>query len=126
MDGRGPGSRPLRALVLDTDGVLLDAAGLLAVIVDGEDAARLGLAGKPDPVLCLWAAALLGIRPQETVVAEDALAGVEAACCGGFGLAVGVDRTPLRSAAGPLREQGADLVVPDFTTLARRVWGERG
>ncbi|MFF8603096.1 HAD family hydrolase [Streptomyces sp. NPDC015232] len=101
-------------------------AGLLAVIVDGEDAARLGLAGKPDPALFLRAAALLGSRPQETAVVEDALAGVEAARRGGFGLVVGVDRTPLRRTAALLREQGADLVVPDLTTLVRSVWGERG
>ncbi|MFI8437874.1 HAD family hydrolase [Streptomyces sp. NPDC079020] len=101
-------------------------AGLLAVIVDGEDAARLGLAGKPDPALFLRAAALLGSSPQVTAVAEDALAGVEAARRGGFGLVVGVDRTPLRCTAALLREQGADLVVPDLTTLVRSVWGERG
>ncbi|WP_030690702.1 HAD family phosphatase [Streptomyces globisporus] len=101
-------------------------AGLLAEIVDGEDAARLGLAGKPDPALFLRAAALLGSDPGETAVVEDALAGVQAARRGGFGLVVGVDRTPLRSAAGPLREQGADLVVPDLTTLVRSVWGGSG
>ncbi|WMX44013.1 HAD-IA family hydrolase [Streptomyces roseicoloratus] len=100
--------------------------GLLAGVVDGEDAARLGLAGKPDPALFLRAAALLGSRPQDTAVAEDALAGVAAARRGGFGLVVGVDRTPLRQAAAPLREHGADLVVPDLATLVRRVWGERG
>ncbi|MFE7580225.1 HAD family hydrolase [Streptomyces gardneri] len=101
-------------------------AGLLAVIVDGEDAARLGLAGKPDPALFLRVAGLLGSRPQETVLAEDALAGVEAARRGGFGLVVGVDRTPLGRAAAALRGRGADLVVPDLTTLVRSVWGEHG
>ncbi|MFH8838415.1 HAD family hydrolase [Streptomyces sp. NPDC017868] len=100
--------------------------GLLAVIVDGEDAARLGLVGKPDPAIFLQAAALLGSRPQETAVVEDALAGVVAARRGGFGLVVGVDRTSLRRTAALLREQGADLVVPDLTTLVRSVWGERG
>ncbi|MFF0557984.1 HAD family hydrolase [Streptomyces sp. NPDC004266] len=99
--------------------------GLLAVIVDGEDAARLGLAGKPDPALFLRAAGLLGSRPRGTAVVEDALAGVEAARRGGFGLVVGVDRTPLRRAAARLREKGADLVVPDLMTLIRSVWGER-
>ncbi|WP_189833147.1 HAD family hydrolase [Streptomyces zaomyceticus] len=101
-------------------------AGVLTVIVDGEDAARLGLAGKPDPALFLRAADLLDSRPQETAVAEDALAGVEAARRGGFGLVVGVDRTALRRTAALLREQGADLVVPDLTTLVRSVWGDHG
>ncbi|MFE7598335.1 HAD family hydrolase [Streptomyces sp. NPDC057494] len=101
-------------------------AGVLTVIVDGEDAAGLGLAGKPDPALFLRAAGLLDSRPQETAVAEDALAGVEAARRGGFGLVVGVDRTPLRRTAALLREQGADRVVPDLTTLVRSVWGDHG
>ncbi|MFE5912544.1 HAD family hydrolase [Streptomyces wedmorensis] len=101
-------------------------AGLLAVIMDGEDIARLALAGKPDPALFLHAAAALGRRPQETAVAEDALAGVEAARRGGFGLVVGVDRTPLRRTADLLRQQGADLVVPDLATWVRSVWGEHG
>ncbi|MDV9186719.1 HAD-IA family hydrolase [Streptomyces sp. SR27] len=108
---------------------LIHGAGLgslLTVIVDGGDAARLGLAGKPDPALFLRAAGLLGSRPRETAVVEDALAGVEAARRGGFGLVVGVDRTPLRSTTALLREQGADLVVPDLTTLVGSVWGERG
>ncbi|MER6098612.1 HAD-IA family hydrolase [Streptomyces sp. NPDC001728] len=108
---------------------LIQGAGLgslLTVIVDGGDATRLGLAGKPDPALFLRAAGLLGTRPRETAVVEDALAGVEAARRGGFGLVVGVDRTPLRRTAALLRDQGADLVVPDLTSLVRSVWGERG
>ncbi|MFE0653508.1 HAD family hydrolase [Streptomyces sp. NPDC059534] len=108
---------------------LIRAAGLagsLTVIVDGEDAARLGLAGKPDPALFLRAADLLDSPPRETAVAEDALAGVEAARRGGFGLVVGVERTSLRRSAALLREQGADLVVPDLTTLVRSVWGDHG
>ncbi|MGW5782277.1 hypothetical protein [Streptomyces sp. NPDC003863] len=42
VDGRGPGSRPLRALVLDTDGVWLairvpaSPAGPLAVVLPGD------------------------------------------------------------------------------------------
>ncbi|GGU95356.1 hydrolase [Streptomyces litmocidini] len=101
-------------------------AGLLTVTVDGEDAARLRLPGKPDPALFLRAADLLGSSPRETAVVEDAIAGIEAARRGGFGLVAGVDRTPLRRTTALLREQGADLVVPDLTTLVRSVWGEGG
>ncbi|WP_031002284.1 HAD family hydrolase [Streptomyces sp. NRRL F-5727] len=107
---------------------LLGAAGLdrlLAAVVDGEDAARLGLAGKPDPALFRNAAGLLGVGPQDTAVVEDALAGVRAGRRGGFGLVVGVDRTPDGRGAAALREQGADLVVPDLATLVRIVWGDR-
>ncbi|MFM9373587.1 HAD family hydrolase [Streptomyces sp. Da 82-17] len=105
---------------------LLNAHALdrfFAALVDGVDAARLHLPGKPDPALFLHAAAVLGSRPEETAVVEDAQAGVRAAHRGGFGLVVGVDRTPDRRATAPLREQGADLVVPDLQTLAMTVWG---
>ncbi|MFD7974683.1 HAD family hydrolase [Streptomyces sp. NPDC059071] len=107
---------------------LITAAGLgpyLAAVVDGGDAARLGLPGKPDPALFLHATGLLGAAPSRTAVVEDALAGVRAARHGGFGLVVGVDRTPGGHDAAALREQGADLVVADLAALVREVWGER-
>lgn len=108
---------------------LLRAAGLdrvLTTVVDGEDAARLGLAGKPDPGLFLHAAVLLGTRPGNTAVVEDALTGVAAARRGYFGLVVGVDRTPDRRHAARLREEGADLTVPDLGAWVRSVWGGSG
>lgn len=107
----------------------LDVTGLhhfLAAVVDGEDAARIGLAGKPDPALFLHAAGLLGTDPGHTAVVEDALAGVRAGRRGGFCLVVGLDRTADAHATPDLRGEGADLVVPDLVTLVRSVWGERG
>ncbi|MFF9912339.1 HAD family hydrolase [Streptomyces sp. NPDC013457] len=107
---------------------LLAAAGLgrfLAVVVDGEDTARLGLAGKPDPALFLHAAGLLGIRPQDSVLVEDAVAGVTAARRGNFGLVAGLDRTPDRRNTSRLREEGADTVAPDLVALVEQVWGAR-
>ncbi|MEU2508976.1 HAD-IA family hydrolase [Streptomyces sp. NPDC007863] len=105
---------------------LLASAGtdrLLTTVVDGADAARLGLEGKPDPALFLHAAHALGVRPQECAVVEDALAGVLAGRRGRFGLVVGVDRTSDRHAAGAMREQGAHLVVTDLMELVEAVWG---
>ncbi|MER7950576.1 HAD-IA family hydrolase [Streptomyces sp. NPDC096079] len=107
---------------------LLAAAGLdrfLDVVVDGEDAARLALAGKPDPALFLHAAGLLALRPRDTAVVEDALAGVTAARGGRFGLVAGVDRSPDGRHTRRLREAGADTVVPDLVALVERVWGGR-
>ncbi|MFF0433822.1 HAD family hydrolase [Streptomyces sp. NPDC004327] len=107
---------------------LITAAGLdpyLAAVVDGQDAARLGLAGKPDPALFLHAAAILGTSPGDTAVVEDALAGVRAARRGGFGLVVGIDRTADGHGGAALREQGADLVVADLAALVHGVWGDR-
>jgi alpha,alpha-trehalase len=89
-------------------------AGLFDVEVDGVEADRLGLAGKPDPALFLEAARRLGVAPGRAAVVEDALAGVEAGRRGGFGLVVGVDRS---GQAAALAERGADLVVDDLGRL---------
>ncbi|MFE3461144.1 HAD family hydrolase [Nocardiopsis aegyptia] len=96
---------------------VLAAAGvdaLFDVRVDGVDAARLDLAGKPAPDLFLEAARRLGTPPGHTAVVEDSLAGVEAGRRGGFALVVGVDRT---GQAAALAERGADVVVPDLGEL---------
>src|ERR671929_35619 len=47
-------------------------------IVDGKVAARESLKGKPAPDTFIYAARKLGVEPEEAVVFEDALAGVEA------------------------------------------------
>ena len=39
---------------------------------------------KPDPVVFLKAAEMLGVEPSEAVVVEDALSGIDAAIAGGF------------------------------------------
>jgi alpha,alpha-trehalase len=85
---------------------------LFDVRVDGLDAARLGLPGKPDPAVFLEAAARLGVAPDHALVVEDAVAGVEAGRAGGFGLVVGVDRT-----SHPESLAAAHLVVPDLADL---------
>jgi alpha,alpha-trehalase len=89
--------------------------GLFDAEVDGVEAARLGLAGKPDPALFLEAARRLGVAPARAAVVEDAIAGVEAGRRGGFGLVVGVDRA---GQAAALAEHGADVVVADLGQLA--------
>ncbi len=84
------------------------------VRVDGELAAKLGLAGKPHPDPFLTAAKLLAVDPSDTVVLEDATSGVAAGKAGGFGLVVGVNR---HDDAQALREAGADVVVEDLGAL---------
>jgi beta-phosphoglucomutase family hydrolase len=96
---------------------VLRAAGvesLFDVRVCGNDAARLGLAGKPAPDTFLHAAEALGVAPARAAVVEDALAGVEAGRAGGFGAVIGVDRA---GQAAALREHGATLVVSDLGEL---------
>lgn len=96
--------------------VLRNAAvlDLFDIRVDGRDASRLKLKGKPDPELLMEAASRLGVVPEEVAVVEDALAGVEAGERGRFALVVGVDRTGDR---WRLRAHGADLVVSDLAEL---------
>ena len=96
--------------VLDAAGL----AGLVDAVVDGIDADRLHLPGKPDPALFLEAARQLGVPPAQAAVVEDAEAGVEAGRRGGFGLVVGVAREGDGCA---LRDRGADLVVGDLGEL---------
>ncbi|MEX2970101.1 HAD family hydrolase [Streptomyces sp. C184] len=106
---------------------LLSAAEVLPLfeaVVDGNEAHRLGLPGKPDPALFVEAARRLGVPAHDTAVVEDALAGVEAGRRGGFGLVVGVDRTAGPHSAAALRRRGADVVVSDPGELLRS--GEGG
>jgi alpha,alpha-trehalase len=94
--------------------LILEEAGLADLFdarVDGVEAERLELAGKPDADTFLEAAARLHCEPARTAVLEDAVAGVRAARRGAFGLVVGVDRGGARDS---LREAGADLVVGDL------------
>jgi beta-phosphoglucomutase family hydrolase len=97
---------------------VLESAGLRELFdaeVDGVEADRLGLAGKPDPALFLEAARRLGVAPDRAAVVEDALAGVEAGRRGRFAVVVGVDRG---GQAAALAERGADVVVADLGELA--------
>jgi beta-phosphoglucomutase family hydrolase len=82
--------------------------------VDGVTMREQHIAGKPAPDSFLRAAELLGMKPAEAAVFEDALAGVEAGRRGHFGLVVGVDRVGQGEA---LRRNGADVVVTDLAEL---------
>jgi len=96
---------------------ILRTAGLedlFTVRVDGTDALRSNLPGKPDPAMFLEAARRLGFPPIDIVVLEDATSGVRAAADGGFGRVIGVDR---HDGGEALAASGADLVVTDLTRL---------
>ena len=90
---------------------------LFEAVVDGLVAQREGLPGKPAPDTFVAGARALGAEPAQSVVFEDALAGVEAGRAGEFGYVVGVDRTGQREA---LAEHGADIVVDDLSELIER------
>ncbi|MFD2352468.1 HAD-IA family hydrolase [Nonomuraea ferruginea] len=91
------------------------------MLVDGNDAARLGFPGKPDPALFREAAHRLGLPAAEVAIVEDALPGVEAGRRGGFELVVAVDRAKAQAEA--MIRAGADVVVHDLAevTVAGRV-----
>jgi len=96
---------------------VLSRAGLLdrfETWVTGIEAARWGLAAKPAPDTFLKAAALLGVKPAETIVFEDTVSGVIAGRTGRFGLVVGVDR---RGEPDLLARNGADVVLADLRDL---------
>jgi beta-phosphoglucomutase family hydrolase len=96
---------------------VLVAAGILELfeeIVDGHVAEREHLTGKPAPDTFLAGARALGVGPDQAVVYEDALAGVEAGRSGEFAFVVGVDRV---GQADALKAHGADIVVKDLSEL---------
>jgi beta-phosphoglucomutase family hydrolase len=82
--------------------------------VDGHVIDQLGLRGKPAPDPFLEGARRLGVRPDQAVVFEDALAGVEAGHDGKFGFVVGVNRGDHRAI---LLRHGADVAVDDLSEL---------
>jgi beta-phosphoglucomutase family hydrolase len=90
---------------------------LFEVRVDGQTAAEMNLPGKPEPDMFLTAARQLGVDAKRAVVVEDAIAGVQAAKRGGFGLVIGVARS---GNADALKVQGADIVVGDLEELIPR------
>jgi trehalose 6-phosphate phosphatase len=100
--------------------MILQAVGLESLFqtrVDGATEADTGLKGKPASDYFLRAAEKLRIKPEKTVMVEDAVAGVQAGRAGGFGLVVGVD---LHDQAETLRKNGAHRVVIKLSELFQR------
>ena len=86
----------------------LAAAGIpgAAVVVTADDVTE----GKPPPEGYRSAAAQIGLPPDQTVVLEDATAGVLAARAAGVSAVIGVGRRAL--------ESDADVVVADLTAVS--------
>jgi HAD superfamily hydrolase (TIGR01509 family) len=86
---------------------------LFDAVVTGEDIAR----KKPAPDIFVLAATRLGLRPDECLVVEDAVNGVQAAKSAGakcLGLTTSF-------AEGELLSAGADWVAPDFASVPEGV-----
>ncbi len=97
----------MRTIRLGSGQSLLD---IFSVNVCGRDLRQ----GKPNPEIFLLAAAELHVAPAQCFVAEDAPAGIEAACAGHM-TALGIAR---HSDAALLRAAGADLVVAGLDEIA--------
>lgn len=78
---------------------------LFDAVIDGTMTAK----AKPDPEVFLLAARAVGAAPEESVVFEDAAAGIEGAIAGGM-RSVGIGKPEILSRA--------DLVVPGFAGLS--------
>jgi beta-phosphoglucomutase len=86
---------------------ILEKTGTLSyfdAIVDGNDVSN----AKPDPEVFLLAAKLLNTKPEDSIVFEDSVAGVQAANIGGM-ISVGIGE------AATLRE--AKYIFKDFTQM---------
>jgi HAD superfamily hydrolase (TIGR01509 family) len=97
---------------------VLQVAGIqnfFEVRVDGNVAAAKKLAGKPSSDTYEEATRMLGTLPEQAVVIEDAISGVQAGRTGGFGLVIGVARSHDPEV---LRRNGADIVVRDLAELS--------
>jgi beta-phosphoglucomutase len=94
-------------LILQLTGV----SHLFDALVSMEDTQR----GKPDPQVFLIAAERVGARPQDSVVFEDAPAGVQAAKAGGM-KCVAV-RFVGHHSEQTLRGAGADVIVENLKTV---------
>jgi beta-phosphoglucomutase-like phosphatase (HAD superfamily) len=97
----------MRSIRLASGKSLLD---IFAANVCGRDLPR----GKPDPAIFVLAASELRVDPRHCFVAEDAPAGIEAACAGcmeGLGVARKNDAAGLRAA-------GAEIVVTSLDDIA--------
>lgn len=85
-----------------------DLEHLFDVRVDGIVSAERDLDGKPAPDIFLEAAKDMNVKPEDCIVIEDALAGVEAGSKGNFHLVIGINNDNRKE---EMLKKGADTVV---------------
>jgi trehalose 6-phosphate phosphatase len=93
---------------------ILKAAGiehLFDVRVDGVISKERNLKGKPDPDIFVEAARELNVKPEESIIIEDALSGVEAGRRGNFKIVIGISGDNYKE---QMLKRGADVVVRDL------------
>lgn len=82
------------------------------VIVSGDDVKT----GKPDPAVFLQTARLLGVKPEECLVFEDAVSGIRAAKSAGM-KTIGITTTQDAE-----RLDEADLIIRGFENIENRIF----
>lgn len=82
---------------------------LISASVSGDDVSR----GKPNPDIFLRCCELLGTKPEESIVFEDAITGIKAGVAAGCKV-VGITTT---APAEVLREAGAHYIIDDYRGL---------
>jgi beta-phosphoglucomutase family hydrolase len=92
----------------------VDLLGLFDAQVDGKVLEELELKGKPWPDMFTKSSELLGTKPSNSIVVEDAASGVKAGSDGGFGLTLGIAR---KNNTDELMQNGADYVVTDLAEI---------
>ncbi len=99
--------------------------GMFDVVVDGNTAVQSGLHGKPHGDIFIFALERLNSRPDRSVIAEDAVSGVQAARQANVALIIGVARKDNQSI---LKQEGSDVVIDGFDHVTVSViddWLER-
>ncbi|WP_143960500.1 HAD family hydrolase [Litoribacter populi] len=87
---------------------------LFEVRVDGVVSQERNIKGKPEPDIFLEAARELEVSPKDSMIVEDAIAGVQAGKVGGFGLVVGIVNGASKI---ELLDNGADVAVENLTQV---------
>ncbi|MFC1751794.1 beta-phosphoglucomutase family hydrolase [Thermoproteota archaeon] len=108
---------------------ILEKTGLITlfeVVIDGLVSKEIGLKGKPDPDIFTVASANLGLSPNDCIMVEDAVSGVQAGRNGNFALVLGVTRIGDKQI---LLANGADIVVDDLKEITYETikkWFDKG
>jgi beta-phosphoglucomutase family hydrolase len=99
---------------------ILRKTGLIEMfdaVIGGLLSKEIGLKGKPHPDIFVVASENMGVQPNQCLMVEDAIVGVEAGRNGRFALVIGIARNGEKQA---LLTHGADIVVKDLDELSFR------
>ena len=75
--------------------------------------------GKPEPDIYLKAAKNLGLKPEDCIVVEDALSGIESAYRAGIGRIVAIESMETRELYSKI--QAVDDIIADFDDFDRNI-----